>query len=197
MIRRYLALAAAVLALGSGPVLAQTNQLPSYQGSTGRVTATPAGVPITNSSTGAPCLAGTSAACPLTTTSSGSTPTGTQNVNVLPSTAGAAAQALAPSASTTAEACRVLKNGTGNLYGVSGYAGQAQFIMVFNSPTIPADGAVTPATWAYVPQAGSWSIDYDVIPARMSTGITVCASTTGPLTKTAIATNNVFSGRVQ
>ena len=104
---------------------------------------------------------------------------------------------VAPASSTTAEACRVLKASAGNLYSVSGYTGAAAWIMGFNATSAPADGAVTPVVWAYAPAAGSFSIDYGAIPAAFSTGITFCISSTGPLSKTAVSTNNVFSGRVQ
>lgn len=104
---------------------------------------------------------------------------------------------IAPTSSTSAEACHVMKASAGNLYSTSGYIGAAGFIMVFNATSAPADGAVTPTTWAYAPAAGSWSIDYGAIPQAMSTGITVCASSTGPLTKTAYSTNTVFAARVK
>jgi hypothetical protein len=105
---------------------------------------------------------------------------------------------IASSTSTSAESCRVLKAGSGNLYSVGGYASAAGFAMVFNATSAPADGAVTPYLPAiYVPTAGTWSADFGTIPAVLSTGITVCFSSTGPFTKTAFATNNVLSGRVQ
>lgn len=100
-------------------------------------------------------------------------------------------------ASAAAEACHVLKAGPGELYGVSGYAGAASFIMVFDATSAPGDGAVTPKVWQYVGAAGPWSIYYGNNPGDFATGITVCASSTGPLTKTAISTNNVFSGVIQ
>jgi hypothetical protein len=68
--------------------------------------------------------------------------------------------------------------------------------MLFNSTTVPGDGAVTPVAWAYVPAAGSWSMDWGNTPQYFSTGISVCASSTGPLSKTAYSTNTVFSGLV-
>lgn len=104
---------------------------------------------------------------------------------------------ITPVVSSVAESCHVLKNAAGNLYSVSGYAGVAAWIMVFNATAAPADGAVTPTIWAYVPTAGSWSINYGAFPAAFNAGITVCASSTGPLTKTAVSTNNVFSGNIQ
>ncbi len=104
---------------------------------------------------------------------------------------------ITPIASTAAEACHVMKASGGNLYSASGYIGAAGFIMVFNATSAPADGAVTPVAWLYAAAAGSWSLNYGLMPAVFSTGITICASSTGPLTKTAYSTNTVFSGNVQ
>lgn len=103
-----------------------------------------------------------------------------------------------PISSAAAESCHVLAAAPANLLSVSGYAGQAEFILVFNAVTAPSDGAVVPTVWAYVPAAGSWSINYGgPSAAYFGTGVVVCASSTGPFTKTAIATNNAFSGMVQ
>lgn len=109
-----------------------------------------------------------------------------------------AAVGIAPAASSSAEACHVFKASGGNLYSASGYVGAAPaWIMVFNATSAPADGAVTPVTWAYAPVIGSWFINYGDNPAVMTTGITICASSTGPLSKTAVSTNTVFAGRVK
>lgn len=108
-----------------------------------------------------------------------------------------AATGVAPVPSTAAEACRVFKASAGNVYSVSGYTGAAAWIMLFNATSAPVDGAVTPNVWAYAPAAGSFSINYGSLPAYFSVGATACISSTGPLTKTAVATNNVLSGRVQ
>jgi len=118
------------------------------------------------------------------------------NFNTLIPSADAGA-GITPVSSTAAESCHVMKASAGNLFSVSGYIGAAGFIMVFDSPTPPADGAVTPKYWAYSASAGSWSMNFGAVPARMLTGITVCASSTGPLTKTAYSTNTVFSGSVK
>lgn len=104
---------------------------------------------------------------------------------------------VTPVYSSVAESCHVLKNVAGALYSTSGYAGQAEWIMVLNLAAAPSNGAVAPVAWAYAPQAGSWSINYGSFPAYFAAGITVCASSTGPLTLTAISTNNTFTGVVQ
>jgi hypothetical protein len=104
--------------------------------------------------------------------------------------------AIAPSASSAAEACHVIKASAGTLYAVSGLAGQAEYFMVFNATSAPGDGAVTPVWWGQALTAGAWSVTYPN-PLSMSTGITICASSTGPLTKTAISTGNVYSWEAQ
>lgn len=104
---------------------------------------------------------------------------------------------IAPSASAAAESCHVYKAGAGTAFSLSGYLGAAAFILVFDSATAPADGAVTPKAWAYAPAQGNWSMNYSGAPAAFANGITACASSSGPLTKTAVSTNNVFSGIVQ
>jgi hypothetical protein len=123
------------------------------------------------------------------------TPGATNGMTIAPSAASAVG--IAAVASTSAEACHVFKASAGNLYSVSGTIGAAGWIMVFNATSAPADGAVTPVAWAQPTSSGSWAINYGTIPLVLSTGITVCASSTGPLTKTAYSTNTVFSGRVQ
>lgn len=123
------------------------------------------------------------------------TPGTTNGVTIAPSSASAVG--IAAVASSAAEACHVLKAAAGNLYGVSGTIGAAGWIMIFNATSAPADGAVTPVAWAQPTTSGSWAINYGTIPLALSTGITVCASSTGPFTKTAYSTSTVFSGRVQ
>jgi hypothetical protein len=114
---------------------------------------------------------------------------------------------LQPSASTTygtttavtstAAACQVIKASAGNLYSASGYVSAASWIMVFNATSAPANGTVTPVAMAYAPTAGSWAINYGTIPTFLSTGITVCASSTGPFTLTQFATSNFITGQFQ
>lgn len=162
------------------------------QDTTGRVCQAPGAGTISGTVTANQGTAG-AAAWPVKVDQT--TPGSTNGVNVAPSSVSTVG--IAPVASTSAEACHVFKASPGNLYGVSGYIGAGGFIMVFDATSAPGDGAVTPKVWVYVPVAGSWSLDYGDIPAVMATGITVCASSTGPLTKTAYSTNTVFSGRTQ
>lgn len=107
---------------------------------------------------------------------------------------------IAPVASTAVEACHVLKASAGNLYGftlnATSTASANDWVLVFNAASAPADGAVTPVDWGRVNPNGFYSWAMPAIPVYFSTGITVCLSTTGPLTKTAEA-QAVISGKVQ
>lgn len=98
--------------------------------------------------------------------------------------------------SASAEACHTYKSGNpATVDTLSGYVGAAAFVMVFNAASAPNDGAVTPVAWAYLSAAGNWSMAYGG--AYFGSGVTVCASSTGPLTKTAYSTNTVFGGQVR
>lgn len=106
--------------------------------------------------------------------------------------------AVATATSASAEACKVFKASAGNAYSLGGNVNVAStWIMVFNLTAAPADGAVTPALSMLIPAAGPWSLEYGTIPGAFSTGITVCASSTGPFSKTAYSTNNILWGRVK
>jgi hypothetical protein len=85
--------------------------------------------------------------------------------------------------STAYESGRVFKNSAGTLYSISGYnSGPAQFIHLFNSATIPADGAV-PVMVLAVPAQTTFSFNAGLVGIPLSAGIAVTNSTTGP-TKT-------------
>lgn len=99
-----------------------------------------------------------------------------------------AGAALVSVATAAVASSLVLKASAGNLYGYNIVAGaSAGYLMIFNSTTAPADGAVTPLRC--IPVAANAGIDraFD-IPRRFSTGIVLVFSTTGPYTKTASAT---------
>jgi hypothetical protein len=98
---------------------------------------------------------------------------------------------LALVSSTALESGRVLKASAGNLHSLSVYidGASARWIMVYNSTTVPADGATTPVLVWRVPSDGvsGWlNIPFNT-PISFSTGISVACSSTGPLTKTASA----------
>ena len=113
---------------------------------------------------------------------------------------GLAVNAVAPVASATAESCHVFKTAPGNVYGMSGYIGAAGWIYFVNATSAPSSpGAIVPYTSPiYVGTAGSWSWTAPTgAPLLFTSGIVVCASSTGPLLFTAYSTNTVFSGLFQ
>ena len=81
------------------------------------------------------------------------------------------------------EASRIVKSGTGILYGFTVYNSKtsSQFIQVFDATTLPADGAI-PAALFTVATAANLGVNW--IPGRtFQNGIVICNSSTGP-TKT-------------
>lgn len=105
---------------------------------------------------------------------------------------------ITPVVMSTAAACLVLKASPGNFYSLSGNIGAAGYVMVFDATSAPADGTVTPKIVLQTSAAGTFSISYGGLPpAVFATGMTACASSTGPYTKTAYSTNVFMSGQVQ
>lgn len=98
---------------------------------------------------------------------------------------------IAPYISTSLESCHVMKasQATAISYGVTTGA-TAGYLMVFNATSAPADGAVTPAALAIqIPANATVTRTYSPPSTlQLSTGFTVCFSSTGPFTKTASAT---------
>lgn len=91
-------------------------------------------------------------------------------------TANAATATLANS--TAYEASRVVKASAGTLLSLTGYnSGPAQFIQIFNSTTVPANGTA-PVLLISVPATSSFAFEWrNGIP--LSTGIAVSNSSTG------------------
>ena len=124
--------------------------------------------------------------------------TGTAAVAIAPTSASAAG--ITPVVSTAAEATRVLKASAGNLYSV--YAvnltATAGFLLILNTTSAPADGAVTPLDAVALPANGVASISYNSgPPAAYSTGITaVLSSAATVFTKTTGVITGFIKGAV-
>lgn len=98
-----------------------------------------------------------------------------------------------PRAASTVSGGLVLKDGSGQLRGVNAVSGaSAGFVILIDSATVPADGALTGANLPVrcMPLAANTGLDlsYRASPVSFYRGITIVFSTTGCFTKTASAT---------
>ena len=94
------------------------------------------------------------------------------------------------------EAGRVLKASGGALIAFQvNSGGTAGWVMLLDSATVPADGAVLPVKWWQVAINQTLGMTFQP-PLALFSGITLVFSTTGPFTKTGSATA-VFSGETQ
>ena len=95
---------------------------------------------------------------------------------------------LSTAATTAVASSFIAKASSGNVYGVGITTGAAAgYLMVFASATAPVDGAVTPAKVYAVAANSTFEKSFNP-PLRLSAGVTLVFSTTGPFTKTASAT---------
>lgn len=108
--------------------------------------------------------------------------------------------AIAPAGSSALESGRVLKASAGSILSIYTYTQSTsdRWVLVFNSTTVPADGAVTPKYYwkAKTDGASGWLWWEWNTPADMPTGISVACSSTGPFVKTAVS-DCAFSAQVQ
>jgi len=114
--------------------------------------------------------------------------TSTNPTSTQPTASSASTAAVGSSQSTVAEGSRIIKASAGNLYGINATSGaSAGYLLVYDSATVPADGATTPKK-TYVMAANSTiAFDFDM-PIRCNSGIVLVFSTTGPFLKTISAT---------
>lgn len=79
--------------------------------------------------------------------------------------------------STAVETGHVIKASAGNLYGFQVTTGaSAGFVMVFNSATVPAAGAVTPVKCYRVAANSSFGVSYSPLPLYLGTGVSLAFS---------------------
>lgn len=128
-------------------------------------------------------------------------------LGLIPAQAFAQTQCLVPAAvpgtpivSSVLEGSHVLKAAPGCI--LSGYvtidSTTAGWLMLFNSATVPADGAVTPQDCIYINTApGSIGLNWAPLPPEwFSVGISVAFSSTGCFTKT-VSAHAFFHALVQ
>jgi hypothetical protein len=113
---------------------------------------------------------------------------GTGNLAISPAPHSASAGALTSAQTAAVAGSLIAKASAGNLYGFNVTAGaSAGYILVYNSATVPVDGATTPVFVLPIAANAGLAYNFD-IPLRCSAGITIVFSTTGPFTKTLSAT---------
>lgn len=94
-----------------------------------------------------------------------------------------------PANSAAAEGSHVFKASAGTLFGLSVTSSAAGYVLVYNSATAPADGAVTPIGCYYLSAGpGTIGIAFTPFPLKMTTGITAVFSSTGCFSQTTSAT---------
>lgn len=100
--------------------------------------------------------------------------------------------------SSALEASGVIKASAGTLYGFSGYSSLAagQFILLFNSPTVPVDTTVPNFTPIAVNANGNFSVDFGTYGKHFSAGISWSNSSTAA-TKTIGAADCFISAEIK
>ncbi len=131
-----------------------------------------------------------------------SDPTALPNTVVLQTANGQ--NAIVPVIAGSSSSGVVLKASAGNLYGVYAVCTAACWLMIFNSATVPGDGATTAGAASGnmqdcipIPSGQTGSINYNPGPPEVfSVGISAAISSTACATKTA-ATTGFIHGSVQ
>lgn len=114
-----------------------------------------------------------------------------------PALAGPIGNPITSIQSAAAEGSHILKAAQGYLNGFSATTGAAAgYVMLIDSATVPADGAVTPKFCYQVPANTTISETWGAYPAVFNNGIVIVFSTTGCFTKTISATA-FFSAQTQ
>ncbi len=127
--------------------------------------------------------------------SSGAIPAGSNNIGTF--NVGSQTVFNVPVVSAVTESSHVLKSTPGQLYSLYVTTSTSGYLMLFNSSTVPADGAVSPVECVNVPANAATSISFSGLPPEnYTTGITAVFSSTGCFVKTASATA-FFHGAVQ
>jgi len=101
-------------------------------------------------------------------------------------------------ASTALEASHVLKNSAGSLVSLSWLNSKtsSQYLLIMNSTTVPADGAVTLlCPPIFMPATSNGMLEFKN-PLVASTGISVSNSSTGTFTKTIGSSDCIFTAQV-
>jgi hypothetical protein len=100
--------------------------------------------------------------------------------------------------SAATEGSHVLKASAGLLNGfnATNTGGSAGYVLLIDSATVPADGAVTPKFCYALPAASTTGASWISYPAPFNNGIVIVFSTSGCFTK-AISANAFFSAQVQ
>lgn len=118
------------------------------------------------------------------------TPTGANTIGrVLPTIDATNTGSALATVTSAVAAGQVLKAGAGNLYGLNVVSGgTAGYVLITNTTTVPADGAVTPVKCYVLAANSSLDLNFRATPTYFATGITVSFSTTGCFSKTGSAT---------
>ena len=99
--------------------------------------------------------------------------------------------------STATEGSHILLAVPGNLLGFSATSGTtAGYILLIDSATVPADGAVTPKYCYALPASQTIGASWFNFPAPFANGIVIVFSTTGCFSKN-ISTTSFFNAQVQ